>query len=134
MKDFSVATTSKTQLVDITKEISKIVRASKLKDGICHIFVPHTTAGITANEGADPDVREDILDALNKLIPFEGRYRHLEGNAPAHIKASIVGNSLSLQIEDGDLALGTWQVVYLCEFDGPRHRKVWVKIVADKGK
>lgn len=129
MEAFSVATNSRTQLVDITGDIRKIAKAAKIKDGILQVFVPHTTAGITVNEGADPDVKEDILATLNKLIPFEGRYRHLEGNAPAHVKASIVGNSLALQVEDGELALGTWQSVYLCEFDGPRHRKVWVKVI-----
>lgn len=107
MEQLKVATSLRTQLIDITEDIKQIVSRSRVKDGIL---------------------------TLNKLIPFEGKYRHLEGNAPAHIKASIVGNSLALQIEDGDLALGSWQAVYLCEFDGPRHRKVWVKIVADKGK
>lgn len=132
MEAFSVHTDSKTQLVDITGEIRKIVVRSKVKDGICHVFIPHTTAAITINEGADPDVKDDVLSTLNKLIPFEGRYSHLEGNAAAHIKASIVGNCAILNIEDGDLVLGTWQAVYLCEFDGPRHRKVWVKVISNQ--
>ena len=127
-KRISVPTTSKTELVNITSEIEKIVEASGVKEGICWVFVPHTTAGITIKEGADPSVKRDILSQLDKLIPLRERYQHLEGNAPAHIKTSMVGSSQTLMIESGKLLLGTWQSVYLCEFDGPRHRKIIIKV------
>lgn len=127
-KQITVATRSKTELVDISSEIEKIVEDSGIKDGVCWVFVPHTTAGISINEGADPSVKRDILSRLDKLVPSAERYEHLEGNAPAHIKTSIVGSSEILIIEKGRLLLGTWQSLYLCEFDGPRHRKVIIKI------
>jgi len=127
-KQITVATRSKTELVDISSEIEKIVKDSGIKDGVCWVFVPHTTAGISINEGADPSVKTDILSRLDKLVPSGERYEHLEGNAPAHIKTSIVGSSETLIIENGRLLLGTWQSLYLCEFDGPRHRKVIIKI------
>ncbi len=127
-KRITIPTHSKTELVDITSEIEKIVEASGVKEGICWVFIPHTTAGITSNEGADPSVKRDILSQLDKLIPWAESYQHLEGNAPAHIKASMVGSSQTLIIESGKLLLGTWQSVYLCEFDGPRHRKVIIKV------
>jgi len=127
-KQITVATRSKTELVDISSQIEKIVEDSGIKDGVCWVFVPHTTAGISINEGADPSVKRDILSRLDKLVPSAERYEHLEGNAPAHIKTSIVGSSEILIIEKGRLLLGTWQSLYLCEFDGPRHRKVIIKI------
>lgn len=127
-KQITVATRSKTELVDISSEIERIVEDSGTKDGVCWVFVPHTTAGISINEGADPSVKRDILSRLDKLVPSGERYEHLEGNAPAHIKTSIVGSSETLIIENGRLLLGTWQSLYLCEFDGPRHRKVIIKI------
>ena len=127
-KQITVATRSKTELVDISSEIERIVEDSGTKDGVCWVFVPHTTAGISINEGADPSVKRDILSRLDKLVPSGERYEHLEGNAPAHIKTSIVGSSETLIIEKGRLLLGTWQSLYLCEFDGPRHRKVIIKI------
>jgi secondary thiamine-phosphate synthase enzyme len=127
-KQVTVATRSKTELVDISSEIEKIVEDSGIKDGVCWVFVPHTTAGISINEGADPSVKRDILSRLDKLVPSGERYEHLEGNAPAHIKTSIVGSSETLIIENGKLLLGTWQSLYLCEFDGPRHRQVIIKI------
>ena len=127
-KRITVPTRSKTELVDISSEIEKIVEASGVKEGICWVFIPHTTAGITINEGADPSVKRDILSRLDKLIPGAESYEHLEGNAPAHIKASIVGSSQTLIIENGKLLLGTWQSVYLCEFDGPRHREIIIKV------
>jgi len=127
-KQITVATRSKTELIDISSEIEKIVEDSGIKDGVCWVFVPHTTAGISINEGADPSVKRDILSRLDKLVPSAERYEHLEGNAPAHIKTSIVGSSETLIIEKGRLLLGTWQSLYLCEFDGPRHRKVIIKI------
>jgi len=114
--------------MDITPLVKDIVGKSKIENGVCYIFVPHTTAGITINENADPSVREDILMKLDKLVPWQGNYTHMEGNAAAHIKASLVGSSETIPIEKGELALGTWQGVFFAEFDGPRRREVWVKI------
>ncbi|MCX8069130.1 MAG: secondary thiamine-phosphate synthase enzyme YjbQ, partial [Thermodesulfovibrionales bacterium] len=128
----NIKTKSKSEFVDITDEVNAIVRNSDVKSGLCVIFVPHTTAGITINEGADPSVKRDILTALNKSVPQEGDYQHLEGNSPAHIKSTLTGTTTTLIIEDGGLLLGTWQSVFFCEFDGPRHRKVLVKLIPDK--
>lgn len=127
-KQITVTTRSKTELVDIGSKIERIVEDSGIREGVCWVFVPHTTAGISINEGADPSVKRDILSRLDKLVPSRERYEHLEGNAPAHIKASIMGSSETLIIENGKLLLGTWQSLYLCEFDGPRHRKVIIKV------
>ncbi|GAB4370028.1 MAG: secondary thiamine-phosphate synthase enzyme YjbQ [Calditrichia bacterium] len=127
----SVKTSSRTEFVDVTSTIQNSVRESGVKSGICQLFVPHTTAGITINENADPSVVHDILMELNKIVPFQDNYHHLEGNSAAHIKSSLVGPSLAIIIEDGRLQLGTWQGIYFCEFDGPRHRKLWVKILGD---
>lgn len=132
LKRLEVKTGTRTELVDITREIKKIVGESRIENGVCHLFVPHTTAGITLNENADPSVRRDILRELNKIIPFEDNYSHLEGNAAAHIKAGLVGSSEIIFIEDEHLVLGTWQGIYLCEFDGPRLRKVLVKITENR--
>lgn len=129
MEKIKVKTTSRVDLVDITKEIQSVVNASKIKDGVCFIFCQHTTAGLTINENADPSVKADIVNALNRLIPHNANYQHAEGNADAHIKSSLFGASLSIFIEDGKLALGTWQGIYLCEGDGPRTREAWVKII-----
>ena len=128
---FTVSTSKRTELIDITSEVVSEIRRSKIGDGICVVYVPHTTAGITINENADPTVRSDIIMELNKRIPFEDGYRHLEGNSAAHIKASIMGCSVTIPVESGRPVLGTWQGIYLCEFDGPRTRKVLVKIAAD---
>jgi len=128
-KKIDVPTRSRTELVDITAEIEEIVRESKAKDGVCHIFVPHTTAGITINENADPSVRSDIINELDKMVPFDGDYEHAEGNAAAHIKSTLVGTDATVFIEDGALVFGAWQGIYLCEFDGPRRRSVFVKII-----
>jgi len=114
--------------MDITPLVRDIVHKSKIENGLCYVFVPHTTAGITINENADPSVRQDILTGLDKLVPWQGDYTHLEGNAAAHIKASLVGSSETIPIEKGDLVLGTWQGVFFAEFDGPRRREVWIKI------
>ena len=127
--EYPVSTNSRTELVRIDHLIDKAIEESGIKDGICTIFVPHTTAGVTINEGADPSVVSDILKELNKVIPFSDNYAHLEGNSAAHIKSSLVGCSLSIIIEGGRPKLGTWQSVFFCEFDGPRRRKVWIKIV-----
>jgi len=102
-------------------------------EGICHLFIPHTTAAVTINENADPSVTRDILMMLNKLIPSEDDYRHLEGNSPAHIKSSLLGCSETVFVESGKLVLGTWQGIFFCEFDGPRSRKVYVKVVKEEG-
>jgi len=125
----NVKSKSKTEFIDITEEIKSLVRESGLKQGICHIYVPHTTAGVTVNEGADPSVKRDIITALNRLVPFEGDYQHMEGNSAAHIKSTLVGTAQIVLVEEGKLLLGTWQSIYFCEFDGPRHRRVLVKIV-----
>ncbi|MBN1692761.1 MAG: YjbQ family protein [Dehalococcoidales bacterium] len=126
-----IKTNSQVELQEITDRVRDIVAASKIKNGICHIFVPHTTAGILVNEHADPSVVEDIAAQLDKMVPQKKNYRHLEGNSPAHIKASIIGDSRTLFIEGGKLALGTWQGVFFCEFDGPRNRSVMVKLTED---
>jgi len=127
-----IQTHSQTEFVDITHQIQKVVSESRIQEGICHIFVPHTTAGITINENADPSVKRDMIMELSKVIPFEDHYQHREGNSAAHIKSSLMGISLQVIVENGQLLLGTWQGIYFCEFDGPRSRKVWVKITADK--
>jgi len=129
MHKISVRTPSRTAMIDITSKIQEIVRKEGKESGICHIFVPHTTAGLTINENADPDVVDDILKEINKIVPFEDGYRHCEGNSAAHIKASLFGFSLQVMIENTQLVLGRWQGIYFCEFDGPRSREVYVKIV-----
>ena len=124
-----VKTNAQTELVDITAEVQKIVRTSDVRDGLCMVYVPHTTAAVTINESADPSVKADILMVLNKIIPWDAGYRHLEGNSAAHIKSSLVGASELIAIENGRLVLGTWQGIFFCEFDGPRTRKVHVKVM-----
>jgi secondary thiamine-phosphate synthase enzyme len=130
MQEFSIRTHSRTEFLDITGHIDQIVRESKIQSGLAVVFVPHTTAAITINENADPSVQHDLLADLNRLVPFDGAYRHTEGNSAAHIKSSLVGPSETVIIDKGRLALGTWQGLYFCEFDGPRTRKVWVKIIS----
>lgn len=127
--EISIKSKYRTEFINITNEVQNVVNSSGVKDGVCYIFVPHTTAGVTINEAADPDVVDDIQQSLNKLVPHSGHYQHTEGNADSHIKASIIGSSEVIFIENGRLKLGTWQGVFFCEFDGPRNRKVWVKIV-----
>ena len=117
-------------MVDITGEIQELVRQSGVEEGVCHIFQAHTTAGLTINENADPSVAADILMVLNQIISDQEAYRHLEGNSPAHIKASLMGPQLTVLVSHGSLLLGTWQGIYLSEFDGPRTRKVHIKIMA----
>jgi len=112
--------------LDITREVQSAISSLGLKNGVATVFVPHTTAGITINENADPDVTSDIADALDKAVPWQAGYKHSEGNAAAHVKASMMGSSVQVIVEDGQLRLGTWQAVYFCEFDGPRSRTVWV--------
>ena len=129
---FEVETNEHDQLVDITKKIAKIVQQWHVKNGSCLVFIPHTTAAVTINENADSSVKRDILSKLKDLIPWNDNYEHLEGNSAAHLKASLFGSSEEIIIKDGDLVLGTWQGIYLAEFDGPRTRKVKVKLTADE--
>lgn len=129
MEKISIRTAKRTDLVDITASVQGIVTKSKLKNGVCFIFCPHTTAGLTINENADPSVRQDIINSLNKLVPEGAGYSHGEGNADSHIKSSLFGSSLTVFVEHGQLALGTWQGIYFCESDGPRSREVWVKLI-----
>ncbi len=131
MFQIDVKTHNRVEMIDITKNIQDIVKKSKIKSGLCIVFCPHTTAGLTINENADPAVKSDIVMETNKIIPFDNNYKHMEGNAAAHIKSTFYGQNLTLLIEDSELKLGTWQGIYFCEFDGPRRRKVWVKIVRD---
>jgi len=129
IRELRVRTSGRVELIDITHLIEKVVSESKIKSGLCTVYVPHTTAAVTINENADPSVKSDITAELNKVIPFDDNYSHLEGNAAAHIKSSIVGASETLLVERGSLVLGTWQGVCFCEFDGPRSRKVIVKLI-----
>jgi secondary thiamine-phosphate synthase enzyme len=125
----SVKTRERTQLVDVTTEINRLVRESGVDQGLCMLFVPHTTAAVTINESADPSVKSDILMILNQIIPWEANYRHMEGNSAAHIKTTLVGSSELIAVENGKLVLGTWQGIFFCEFDGPRTRKLHVRIM-----
>jgi len=118
------------ELIDITSIISRFLADNKRADGICYIFNPHTTAGLTINEGADPDVRDDIIAGLKEIVPMNYPFRHLEGNSPAHIMASLMGSSLTVIVNKGSLQLGTWQKIFFCEFDGPRTRKISCNFVA----
>lgn len=125
-----VKTDSRTQLIDVTSEVQAALKAQNFSDGICMLYVPHTTAGITINESADPSVRRDILMVLNQMVPWKADYRHLEGNSPAHVKSSLMGASEFVAVEKGRLLLGTWQGIFFCEFDGPRKRKLHIKLIA----
>lgn len=129
MNTLEIRSRMREELIDLTGEIGRAVAASGVRDGLCLVFVPHTTAAVTINENADPDVKADILMALREVVPDGLPYEHAEGNSPAHIKSSLVGSSVAVIVEDGRLQLGTWQGICLCEFDGPRTRKVWVHMV-----
>ena len=131
MNQFNVRTSGTLEFIDITTEVQNIIDGSGVKQGVCHIYIPHTTAAITINEHADPSVVEDITTVLEKIIPASGNYRHVEGNSAAHVKASLFGSNQTVIIEDGKLVLGTWQGIFFCEFDGPRKRQVLVKVVSD---
>lgn len=126
MKKITVKTRHERELLDITAQVEKALREFGPITGACVLYMPHTTAGITINENADPAVKEDILDALTRLVPRSLEYKHVEGNAHAHIQSSLIGHSVMIPVEDGKLRLGTWQGVLFCEFDGPREREVWV--------
>lgn len=126
-----VKTARRTHLVDITPQVQGVVRESRVQSGLCHLYVSHTTAGITINEGADPDVARDIEATLDRLVPKDAGYKHFEGNADSHVKSTLVGVSQVIPVEGGRLGLGRWQAVFFCEFDGPRTREVCVKVVPD---
>lgn len=130
MQTVIVKTDRRTQLLDVTAQVQKAVTAAKVAEGVCYLYVPHTTAAITINECADPDVARDVEGALDRLVPATGPYRHSEGNSDSHVKAVVVGSSQVVLIEKGKLALGRWQGIFFCEFDGPRERRLQVKIVA----
>ena len=132
MQTFQVKSKDKVQFINMDRDVMQAIKSEGLQDGICVVFVPHTTAGVTINENADPDVVRDMTMELNKIVPFNDGYHHREGNSAAHIKSSLVSPSLTLIIENGRPVLGTWQSVYFCEFDGPRTRKVFVKIIHNK--
>ena len=129
IKNISIKTGSRTEFVNITSEVRKAVQESGIKDGVCYVYVPHTTAGVTINEGADPSVERDIQNMLNKMVPLNGGYQHMEGNSDAHIKTSLIGSSEMILIDGGELLLGTWQAVFFCEFDGARNRHFMVKVI-----
>jgi secondary thiamine-phosphate synthase enzyme len=129
LSSFNLRTSSRTQLIGITSEVREIIRKAGVKEGICLVYVPHTTAGLIINESADPSVARDITMELDKIIPFEDNYTHMEGNSAAHIKSSLVGVSCQIPVVDGDLALGRWQGIFFCEFDGPRKRSVRVSLI-----
>ncbi|MBN1547249.1 MAG: YjbQ family protein [Syntrophaceae bacterium] len=130
LKQFAVKTGSRCQMIDITGQVRAILRESEYQSGTCQVYVPHTTAGVTINENADPDVPRDILATLERLVPLHGNYRHSEGNSDAHMKASLMGFSQTVFFENGALILGTWQSLFFCEFDGPRTRSVFVKLIS----
>lgn len=129
MVTFTLSTRKRSEITDITAKVADAVKKSEVASGMAYVFVPHTTAGITINENADPSVREDLLAVLEHLVPWRGNYGHSEGNSAAHAKASLVGFTVQVPVEKGKLALGTWQGVQFCEFDGPRSRRVCVQIV-----
>lgn len=129
MKAINIKTTKDMEFVNITSQVQKIIDESDVENGVCYLYVPHTTAAITINEGADPAVVVDIIEQLNKAVLKSGRYHHLEGNAHAHIKASILGLSQIVLFENKRLALGTWQSIFFCEFDGPRNRRIYIQIL-----
>ncbi|MHB1417873.1 MAG: secondary thiamine-phosphate synthase enzyme YjbQ [Chloroflexota bacterium] len=132
MKNLSVRTHSRAEMLDITAQVEDAVRESGVADGVCYVYVPHTTAAVTINENADPAVPRDILAHLEQLAPWDGPYSHGEGNAAAHIKASLLGTSQSVFVREGRLALGRWQAIFFCEFDGPRSRQVSVEVVREQ--
>jgi secondary thiamine-phosphate synthase enzyme len=133
METLLVKTERRTQLVDVTERVQRAVAQAGVASGVCHIYVPHTTAGVLINEHADPDVARDVEATLDRLVPRGGAYRHSEGNSDSHVKATLVGTSQIVFIENGKLALGRWQGIFFCEFDGPRERKILVRVSADRG-
>lgn len=130
MNEISVQSNSRTDFIDITGAVQQYVQQCGLRDGIIIVFIPHTTAGVTINENADPDVTDDLEMVLDRIVPWTDGYAHFEGNTAAHMKASMMGSSVQVIVESGRLCLGTWQSIYFCEFDGPRSRRVWLKETA----
>ncbi|MBU5488599.1 secondary thiamine-phosphate synthase enzyme YjbQ [Clostridium sp. MSJ-8] len=130
--EFTIRTTKRDEFIDIGYYVEEALEKSGIKNGIITVFVPHTTAGVTINEDADPDVVRDLLWTLDNLVPERREYKHMEGNSHAHMKASIMGSSCNIIVEDGKMKLGTWQGIYFCEFDGPRTRRVYIKVMGDK--
>jgi len=126
--EFSVKTSKTTEMIDMTDQVRDQVGRSGVRNGLVVVYVPHTTAGVTINEGSDPSVKADILETINEIVPWDKVYGHAEGNSPAHIKSSLIGPSVTIILEDGQLRLGQWQSIFFCEFDGPRHRRVLVKV------
>jgi secondary thiamine-phosphate synthase enzyme len=133
MEVLRVKTARRTQLVDVTKDVERAVAAAGVVSGVCYVYLPHTTAGVTINECCDPDVATDLEGVFERLAPRSGPYRHGEGNSDSHAKAALTGTSAMIFVEDGKLALGQWQGVFFCEFDGPRERKMWVKVIGNPG-
>jgi secondary thiamine-phosphate synthase enzyme len=129
VQDFKIHTRNRSEMVDVTEQVRGALFSSGIKTGMCQVYSLHTTAGITINENADPDVRADILETLNKIVPWKNSYRHGEGNSAAHIKASLTGSSVTIPVKEGRLVLGIWQSIYVCEFDGPRSRTVIVNSI-----
>ena len=129
----NITTSKHTEMIEVTDIIQKAITESGVKDGMCTVFIPHTTAAVTINENADPDVVRDFTMEINKIVPWEDGYRHMEGNAAAHLKASMIGFSEQIIIDNGSLVLGTWQGIWFCEYDGPRSRKMYLKIWGQKG-
>ncbi|MEJ2254028.1 MAG: secondary thiamine-phosphate synthase enzyme YjbQ [Nitrospirota bacterium] len=129
LRYMDIKSSNRNELIDITRDIEKQLGNAGAKDGVCYVYVPHTTAAVTINEGADPSVKTDILDSLSRLVPRDMHYRHAEGNADAHVKSTIAGASQFIPVKGGKLALGTWQSVYFCEFDGPRNRRVAIQFI-----
>ncbi len=128
MEQFTVSSNSRSEFINITRDVGKCIDSLGIENGAVTVYVPHTTAGITINENADPDVMKDVQKALDRLVPWNDGYRHAEGNAAAHVKSSLIGSSARIPVENGQLQLGTWQGIYFCEFDGPRNRQVWVSL------
>ena len=131
MRNFSIQTRARTDFINIDRQVAEIIRECGVQDGLVTVFIPHTTAGVTINENADPDVTADMEMVLYRIVPWEGGYRHFEGNTAAHVKASMMGSSAQVIVSGGKLQLGTWQSLYFCEFDGPRTRQVWVKGISE---
>lgn len=129
LSDINIKTRSQIEFIDITSQVQGVIDKSGIKEGVCYVYVPHTTAAVTINENADPDVIRDIITKLNEIVPLNGNYRHTEGNSAAHINASIFGASETVFIKDRRLVLGTWQSIFFCEFDGPRSRKAFIKLI-----
>jgi len=129
METLSIRTTTQSAMINISSQVQELVNKNDWTDGLLTVFIPHTTAGVTINENADPDVTRDIQNEINKIVPMDDNYHHFEGNSAAHIKSTLFSPSLSVIVENKNIMLGTWQGIYFCEFDGPRNRKIWIKFI-----